>query len=233
MRFKTFVTNINILNIILLTAVVLFAFYILLPLFQVKVTYTLPRVKQTGVTKQEYVDPTSASSMAEYTIIADQNLFHPERTIPTHMAEEEPSVKPEFVLYGTLITDSVRIAYIEDLKSPHTTVGRGKRQVTLHLGNTLSGYTMSEVYHDKVVMVKGDDRIEVKVLDSRYKKKDVSAPPSLTTKNKIRPSKLMGRLESSGKSQRIVHKPRTLPQRIKKLSPEQMKRALDSLLKQE
>lgn len=207
MRFKTVVMNINILNIILLTAVVLFALYILFPLFHIKVTYSLPHVKKPEVAKKESIVPTPASSIAEYTIIADQNLFHPERNIPTYMAEEGPLIKPEFVLYGTLITDSVRIAYLEDLKSPHTTVGRGKRQVTLHLGNTLSGYTISEVYHDKVVMVKGDDRIEVKVLDSRNKKKEAFAPHKQTTKkNKTRSSQLTDISKRSGKSQGVVNK---------------------------
>ena len=171
MRFKTFMMNINVLNIILLTTIVLFALYVLIPLFHIKVKYTLPSAKKPEVGKEEKIVPTPTSSMAEYTIIADENPFHPERKIPTDIASEEPGIKPEFVLYGTLITDGVKIAYLEDLKSPHTTVGRGKRQMALQMGNTLSGYTISEVYHDRVVMVKGDDRIEVKVLDSRSKQK--------------------------------------------------------------
>ena len=35
------------------------------------------------------------------------------------------------------------------------------------MGAQLSGYTLSEVYHDKVVMARNTDKIEVRVLDNK------------------------------------------------------------------
>ncbi len=159
--------NINVLNLILLGIIVSFAAYILPPLLNIKATYSPPVPKKTVEEKAE--KPPEAApppSAMEYTIIAEQNLFNPERKIPTEKKDEKPLPKPEFVLYGTLITGDAQIAFLEDLKAPYTTPGRGKRQRTLRPGNTLSGYTLSEIHSDRVVMTRGEDRIELLVLDS-------------------------------------------------------------------
>lgn len=162
--------SINLLNMILLGAVLFLASCIVLPLFNVDIKYSLPVTQKIVEIKggegekgkeEEPVQSQTASGL-DYLVIAEQNLFHPERKIPT---DEKNMPKPEFILYGTLITDTTKIAYLEDLKVPHSTPGRGKRQLALHIGNVLSGYTLSEVYHDMVVMAKGDEKIELKVID--------------------------------------------------------------------
>jgi hypothetical protein len=78
--------------------------------------------------------------------------------------------RPEFVLYGTMITDNVSVAYLSDKKAVRTTPGRGQRQNGLRLGESLSGYTLREVFPDRVVLVRGDDRIELKVIAAGVKK---------------------------------------------------------------
>src|SRR4030065_562783 len=75
-------------------------------------------------------------------------------------------------------TDYTSFAYLEDKKSPRSTPGRGKRQTALKKGDTMSGYILKEIDHDKVVMVRGEDTLTVKVIDSSVKKDREAATPS-------------------------------------------------------
>jgi hypothetical protein len=124
--------------------------------------------EQTDPGSEKKPDQAKPPSPFDYVVVAEQNLFHPDRKIPVEKKEAaapKPLPKPDFVLYGTFISDGLKIAYIEDMKLPYSTPGRGERQLALHPGENLSGYTVSEIYSDKVEMVRGDDRIEIKVLD--------------------------------------------------------------------
>jgi hypothetical protein len=178
MRFKTLARNITVLNVLLLAGMALCALYVIPPLLGTKVALTMPSAKKSVEEKEEKAVEAKSLSPLEYSIIAEQNLFHAERKIPEKV-ETAALPKPEFVLYGTMITDGLSIAYMEDLKAPASTPGRGKRQRALRAGSLLSGYTLSEVYHDKVVMARGTDKIEVKVLDNKQRtaKAGESSPP--------------------------------------------------------
>ena len=122
-----------------------------------------------------------------FAVVAEKNLFHPERRIPPQI-KEEALQRPDVILYGTLITDSVKIAYVEDKKSPYSTPGRGPRQLTLKQGDKLSGYTLQEVAADRITLVKGDDRIVVR-LESPDKRKsgEASAKPAMGRPTPDRP----------------------------------------------
>jgi type II secretory pathway component PulC len=169
-RIKSAVRHINVLNLLLLTIAAALAAHVLPPLLNVGVSYTPPAPKKIAEGKEEKPAAVQSPSAMEYTVIADQNVFNPERKIPPEKKDEKPLPKPEFVLYGTLITDDASIAFLDDLKAPYTTPGRGKRQKTLRIGNSLSGYTLSEVYADRVVMVRGEDRMELRVIDPSHAK---------------------------------------------------------------
>ncbi|MCL5422246.1 MAG: hypothetical protein M1461_07220 [Nitrospirae bacterium] len=170
MLSKSILRQISGLNILLFAALIAFAAYTL-PLFlDVKANFVLPSPKKEVGEKQEKAEEPQAPSIAEYAVIAEQNVFNPERKIPSEKKDEQPLPKPEFVLYGTLIAGDASLAFMEDLKSPTTSQGKGKRQRALRLGAALSGYTLSEVHHERVVMLKGDERIEVRVSDRQHKK---------------------------------------------------------------
>lgn len=208
-KVKNIFRNINLLNIMLITAIIILANYIVLPMFNMNIRYTLPAGKKTiGDTDEKPAD-SHIPSLTDYTMIAEENLFHPERKIPAEKKEEQPLPKPDFVLYGTLITDDIRLAYLEDLKAPQSTLGRGKRQRTLHVGDSLSSYTLTEVYHDRIVMVKGDDRVEISLLDSQHKKARSAGPtipeqpfPPKTTPAGTKIIKPQG----SGRPPGVIHK---------------------------
>jgi hypothetical protein len=180
-KLNLLLKNINLLNIILIASIILMASYIVFPLLNVKVKYTIATSKKVSTVKEEEPPQVQTPSPSDYTIIAEQNLFHPERKIPPEKKDEAPLPKPEFVLYGTLITDNVSFAYLEDKKSPRTTPGRGKRQTALKKGDTMSGFQLKEIDHDKVVMARGEETLIVKVIDSSIKKdREGVSTPSLS-----------------------------------------------------
>lgn len=162
--------NINLLNIMLITAIIILANYTVLPMFNMSIKYTLPAGKKTIGDNEEKPADSHIPSPADYTMIAEENLFHPERKIPAEKKDDQALPKPDFVLYGTLITDDIRLAYLEDLKAPHSTQGRGRRQTVLRLGDSMSGFTVKEIETEKVVMVRGEENMVVKIIDPAAKK---------------------------------------------------------------
>lgn len=177
-RVMKIMRSINVLNALLLAVIIALAAYILPPLLNVNVSYPLPAPKKVVQEKGEEPAAAQPPSAMEFAIIAEQNAFNPTRKNPAEQKEEKPLPKPEFVLYGTLVAGDTGVAFIEDLKEPHTTVSRGKRQRTLRVGGVLSGFTLREVDAEKVVMVRGEEKIEVRVLDSHKKTRETSPAPA-------------------------------------------------------
>jgi hypothetical protein len=168
---KFLLGNVSILNIILLIITVFFVFYVLLPRYRLDIVSPSPLVKK-NLTHDKSEVKSRMLSLSDFTIIGDQNLFHSERKIPAEIKTAEnplPMPEPEYILHGTLVSDSVSIAYLEDAKEPRNTPGRGKRQITLHKGETLSGFTLKEIVPDRVIMVRGNETITVSISDSHKK----------------------------------------------------------------
>jgi hypothetical protein len=168
---KFLLGNVTMLNMILLMTGVVFLFYLLLPRYRLNVFNTSPVVKIPFTYVKADVK-SSMLSISDFTIIGDQNLFHPERKIPTVMevkADGKPLPMPEYLLYGTLIYDNASIAYMEDTKEPRNTPGRGRRQIALHINDTLSGFTLKEIYTDRVIMVRGSEIMTVSISDTHKK----------------------------------------------------------------
>ena len=177
MRLKTVIRNINILNILLLTVILIFAGYSIAPLLEAKITYTPPPAKKHLNVLEEKEDETPLShlpSVLEYALIGENNLFHPERKIPVEKKEEKPLPKPDFVLYGTLITNDISLAYLEDKKAPRSTPGRGRRQTALRKGDTMEGFTLKDIEHEKIVMVRGEEKITVPIDDPSHPKQRIA-----------------------------------------------------------
>jgi hypothetical protein len=176
MRFKNILKNINILNIILISAVIAFAAYSVFPTLEMKVKYALPSAKNIEGTEEKENGEPKIPSLTQYASIADENLFHPERRIPPEKKDEPPLPKPEFVLYGTMISDDLSLAYMEDMKAPRNTPGRGKRQVALKKGDSMSGFVLKEIDPDKVTMVRGEEKLIVAMNDpQKAKAREVAA----------------------------------------------------------
>lgn len=154
--------NLNILNGILLGAVALLVCFLVVPFLFTDIRLSIPKVPPSSVGKSEQTPVAVNPSPADFALISDQNLFHPERRIPP-VNEERIASRPEIVLYGTLLAGDMSIAFIEDKRLPRTTPGRGKRQIAARKGYTISGYILRQIEPDRVVFVKGQDRIVVRL----------------------------------------------------------------------
>lgn len=183
---KSLLRHINILNILLLSIAIFAAYNLYYQAYKAKVVYTIPvKEKAAENSTEDQTGETKNTSPLEYTIIADQNLFHPERRIPPEKKAGQELPKPEFVLYGTLITGETKIAYLEDLKAPRTTPGRGKRQTALKIGQTMGGFKLEEIYDDKIVMVRGEEKIELKIASSKGKRKTAAPNANPAPKSNV------------------------------------------------
>ena len=170
--------NINVLNVVLVLAVLVMANYAVAPLLHVNLGDIVPLQKKSAEEKEMKPDAPNPPSPSDYLIIADENPFHPERKIPPEKkADEKPLPKPEFVVYGTVISDDTSIAYLEDLKAPVNTSGRGKRQIALKTGDVLSGFTLKSVEADKIVMVRGEEKMVIPVRNTSRTKSSVNPSP--------------------------------------------------------
>jgi len=97
-KLKLLLGNINLLNIIMIAFVVLVAGYVVLPILNIKVKFTPSIPKKISTTKEEIPPEGQTQSPSDYLIIAEQNLFHPQRIIPPEKQAEQPLQKPDFVL---------------------------------------------------------------------------------------------------------------------------------------
>lgn len=163
MKFVRYILNsINPLNIILIVCAIIIGFFALSPYFYQKVFFKLPAVPPPQIEEDKPSETGAASpSLSDYVIIAEQNLFHPDRKIPLEKKEAQQIPKPELILYGTLITEEMSIAYVEDKKNPKTSPGRGKRQTVMKKGDSVSGFVLREIEKDKIVLVRGDETMVV------------------------------------------------------------------------
>lgn len=170
--------NFNVLNGILVLAVLVMANYAVAPLLHVNLGDIVPLQKKSAEKKETKPSAANPPSPSDYLIIADENPFHPERKVPPEKkADEKPLPKPEFIVYGTVISDDTSVAYMEDMKAPVNTSGRGKRQIALKTGDVLSGFTLKSVEADKIVMVRGEEKMVIPVRNTSRTKSSVKPSP--------------------------------------------------------
>lgn len=165
--------NINILNLLLLGAAITFFLGLDYPLLRKQVFVEPVEAKVIAIENEEKMAPEGSAYYADFVSIAEKNLFHPAREIPK--AEKAVVPKPELRLYGTLMTDDLSIAYIEDKRSPYSTPGRAKRQTALKKGSSIGGYVFQEIEANRIVLVKGKDKL-VFTLDENEKRKGSEGP---------------------------------------------------------
>ena len=185
--------NVNLLNIILFIILVYVVKTIALPFFNYHYAGIPPAVKKQVATAADAKAKPAESkgpSPLDYVVIADQNPFHPDRKIPVPKVVAPPAPPlptPEFVLFGTMVTPDLSIAYMEDKKAPKTTQGRGKRVTTLKLGESLSGFVLKEVDADKVVMLRGDESMVISLADRGKTREGVAQPAGAGVMQKTLP----------------------------------------------
>jgi len=178
-KIKRILANINLLNLMLLAGAIALFITLDYPLINDKSKVRLPRIKSVSAPAEEKPMPASGIAYLDYASVAEKNLFHPDRKIPVEKKEDPLLERPDVVLYGTMISRDKKIAHIEDRKRPYSTPGRGKRQTTLTEGEMISGFRLTEVREDSILLTRGGDKILVKLHDdkSRNKKQTAGQPP--------------------------------------------------------
>ncbi|MDX9821787.1 MAG: hypothetical protein RBT20_07625 [Syntrophales bacterium] len=167
--------SINVLNVLLLAAVILF---LAVPSVPEEVRCALPVPKKAAAVPGEEAASRRNLSSVDYAAISDANLFHPERRMPPEKKEEKAIARPDVNLFGTLIAGDLSIAFLEDKKAPVSTAGRGKRQIALRKGETLNGYVLRDVKADRIVLVKGEEQVLVMLTEGEKRKAEVASSGS-------------------------------------------------------
>lgn len=163
---KAFLDYIKLLHIILMLGIALFVFYFVWPQYGQSTAVSLPAVRPaetvaTGKTPEE-----TMPGIMDYAIIADKNIFHPERIIPVEKKEKPPEPKPEIVLFGTILSDRGNMAHIEDKKQEYApTPGRGKRHRTVKIGDSIQGFIVKEIKSDSIMLQRGEEKIFASLKD--------------------------------------------------------------------
>lgn len=166
----------NVLNLALASMAALLAFFLMQSYFgEMDAHVGLSRANAVPAAKDFKALRGELPSYLDYADISEKNIFHPERKVLK--GDEALQQRPEILLYGTLVTDEIRLAYLEDKHTPLTTPGRGKRQLIVKQGGTVGGYLVKEVNSGNIVLVRGEDRIVVSVCDERkHRGADGGAP---------------------------------------------------------
>jgi hypothetical protein len=173
--------SMNVLNGLLTAAVATVAYFTVIPFLNLDIQMSLPASKETVERSGEKPTLPQNYSPVDYAVVSEQNLFHPERKIPPEKKDEKAIPRPEVVFYGTLIMDDMSIAFVEDKKAPYSTPGRGKRQMALKKGDTLNGYILREIEANRIVLVKGEDKIVVMLNDGGKRQAGAALAPQATS----------------------------------------------------
>jgi hypothetical protein len=152
--------NITVLNVVLAALALLFAVDAVFPLLSVKIGFKA-RPSPVVASPAKIEPATPLPNPLDYAVVAEENLFHPERRIPPEKKEEALVPKPELVLYGTIVNGDVSVAYVEDKKSPYTTPGRGKRPRMLKKGDAIGGFVLREIEPTRITLVRNEETMVV------------------------------------------------------------------------
>ena len=170
---KRFLTSIarqaNGLNLLMTVVVAMLAVFTFLPLYRMGASFSLPVPKGdlSGGRQDQGVNEFNPS---DYAVLVQQNLFHPERKLPSPSKKEETALpRPDITLYGTYITSDVKLAFIEEKSLSLTSPGRGQRQAVLKLGEKVLGFELKRVEPDRIVLMKGKETMTVTLEDKRQR----------------------------------------------------------------
>lgn len=178
---RYFFLSLNVLNSLLILAVAGVVYFVVIPLLNPVDRITFPAAAGAVTSPAKRMMPSQDLRVTDYAVISDKNLFHPERKLPLDKQPEKAVPKPDVFLYGTLIADDASYAFIEDKKAPYSTPGRGKRQIIVKKGDHLSGYTLSEIDANRIILVKGEEKVVVMLDDSEKRRTgEAAAVPAAT-----------------------------------------------------
>ncbi len=101
------------------------------------------------------------SNYPSFNVIAKKDLFRPSRTAPLAVSAkaEKPLPKNTPKLFGTIILNDLKTAILEDSDT--------KTTKNYQINDSISGYVVSEIHENKVVLLFNDEKVEIKLRDSK------------------------------------------------------------------
>jgi hypothetical protein len=108
--------------------------------------------------------PASAPEFKDFKIILDRNVFDPSRSQRSSREERGRRVQPpdRLALMGVLIDNGKAVAFFEGSQREYNT--------ELQRGETIDGYTITNIRTDRLIMQKGNQRIDLPVGSSLTKR---------------------------------------------------------------
>lgn len=171
--------SINVLNLLVLTASIGFFIYFLNPLLETPMSVKIPPSKEMSPGMTMMTSETKKPPIADYALIGEQNLFHPDRIIPEGKEGKKAPAsvpRPELVLHGTMITSGLKIAYMEDKKAAPKTTGRGVPYIVAKEGDNVSGYTIKQITEDMIVLANGEEQMTLYLDELKVRKGEITGP---------------------------------------------------------
>jgi hypothetical protein len=116
-------------------------------------------------------EPKDTTSIKSYILIAEKNIFHPERKeFPILGGDtKKPIVRPQIVLYGVTIAGYYQSASVAN---PGRPLKKGERELmTVKVGDQVGEYKLAKILSDRITMEAEGDSFEVLLYDSRMPKR--------------------------------------------------------------
>ncbi len=121
---------------------------------------------------------TKAASAAPYNLIAEKNIFNPERKDFKATGPGSASnavTRPQVILYGVTIAGNYQSAL---LVNPGRSLKKGERDsMTLKLGERIGEYKLTKVLSDRITLEAQGDSFEVLLYDGKAPKKREAGTP--------------------------------------------------------
>ncbi len=156
------------LNLVLVTAAVVFSVYIVRTLLASHQLPASPAVAAPPADRAPTEESARAARpLASYDVIAARNLFSPSRS-ETGTAAVTPATMP--LLYGVVLKDGVPSAFLED---PVT-----KKVLTYKPGDQVAGGQLERIEADRVIIRRGEGTFEVLLRDPQKPKAVTAVQPA-------------------------------------------------------
>ena len=155
-------------------------------------------------------DPNSARS---YILIAEKNIFSPERKdfpIAVPVEQSKTNVRPQVVLCGVTIAEDYQAASVTN---PGRTLRKGEREtLTLKMGEKIGEYKLAKVSPDRILLENNGDSFEVLLYDPKAPKKRMEvraeSKPAAITSSQPTPAPSQGEAPKTIPAQQTAEAPK-------------------------